>query len=119
MFRQKLTKLKLQLMAAFCETRPCSVREIEETQPERSRLSHGRRWLLTTAVVAAVSGPLVIGILGAPQARDGQPPTPSYEVASVRPSKSAGEPQSIGPGPHGGVRAVNVTALRVMCFAYA
>jgi len=43
----------------------------------------------------------------------------TFEVASIRPSKAEDQTNRLGPGPQGGLRAENVTALQLIAFAYS
>jgi uncharacterized protein (TIGR03435 family) len=65
------------------------------TQQAATRLSVSRKLLLATVALASVVGPVTFGIANAPtvsaqlpSAREGGSPTPSFEVASIRPDRS-------------------------------
>jgi uncharacterized protein (TIGR03435 family) len=60
------------------------------TQRVARKLSFGRKLLLATAGIAAVAGPIVFGLMNAPQSRAQSPapasaPRPSFDVASIKP----------------------------------
>jgi len=66
-------------------------KRIEEIMTHRNSrpLDFGRKLLLAGAACAAVSAPVAIGILDAPQVRAQQEPAPvPFEVASVKPNNS-------------------------------
>src|SRR3954463_2815837 len=46
------------------------------------------------------------------------PPQYKFEAASIKPSKAVDSSSSLGPGPQGGLRAVNVTTGQLVSFAY-
>jgi uncharacterized protein (TIGR03435 family) len=61
------------------------------TQRLARKLSFGRKVLLTAAGMAAVAGPIVFGVINAPQGRAQSQPTastppPSFDVASIKPN---------------------------------
>jgi uncharacterized protein (TIGR03435 family) len=80
------------------------------SQHMSTRLSLSRKILLAAAGLAAVAGPLALGLLHA-QAQ------PSFEVASIKPNKSADRGVRIENQP-GRFRAVNVSLKFLIEFAY-
>ena len=93
------------------------------TQRLARKLSFGRKVLLAAAGMAAVAGPIVFGLMNAPQSRaQSQPasatPRPSFEAASVKPDKSAGDGVTIRVEPGGRFVAHNVTLKLLMQEAY-
>jgi uncharacterized protein (TIGR03435 family) len=80
------------------------------------RLTFARKILLAASGCAAIGIPTLIGILRAQTL----PPSPqhTYEVVSIRPAKPGEVNSRIGPGPNGGLRAENITAMRLLTFAY-
>jgi len=63
------------------------------TQRLANKLSLGRKTLLATFGIAAVAGPVLFGLLNAPQAhaqstQTTATPSPSFEVASIKPNRS-------------------------------
>jgi uncharacterized protein (TIGR03435 family) len=91
------------------------IREIM-TRRVSLRLTLARKLALTCAAIAAVTVPLVIGVLRAQTL----PPPPSYmyEVVSIKPSAPGEQGSRTGPGPQGGIRMQNVTAMNMLTFAY-
>ena len=79
-------------------------------------LTFVRKSMLTIAGMAAVAVPVGIGLIRAQTLPP--PPSYTYEVVAIHES-SPGQPGSrIGPGTGGGLRAVNVTAMQLVTFAY-
>ena len=66
--------------------------------------------------LAVLSLPLVIGRLRAQTLPP--PPQYTYEVVAIRPSQPGETRSRLGPGPQGGVRALNNTAMQLLTFAY-
>jgi len=93
-------------------------KRIEEIMAERNplRLTLTRSAMLAAAGVSAVSVPFAIGLLRAQTL----PPPPKYkfEVASIRPGDPNSRQVRIMPGPQGGLRTENTTALELIRFAY-
>ena len=91
---------------------------IEEIMTNRTsiQLSFARKAILSCTAVAVLTTPLLIGVLRAQTLPP--PPAYSYEVATVRPSKSNDTSSRISPGPQGGLRAQNVTTMTLLRFAY-
>ena len=93
-------------------------KRIEEIMTWRPplHLSLTRKLVLSIPGIAALGAPVAIGILRAQTL----PPAPEYkfEVASIRPSKSADPTNRLGPGPQGGLRGENVTTGQLIAFAY-
>ena len=63
------------------------------TQRMANKLSFGRKLLLAAIGIAAVAGPVVFGLVNAPQVRaqstqTTSAPLPSFEVASIKPNRS-------------------------------
>jgi bla regulator protein BlaR1 len=79
-------------------------------------LTFVRKSMLAIAGIAAVAVPLGIGLIRAQTL----PPAPAYtyEVASIHKSSPGQQGSRIGPGAGGGLRAVNVTAMQLLTFAY-
>jgi bla regulator protein blaR1 len=71
---------------------------------------------LTAAGIAAATVPFVIGIIRAQTLPP--PPAYTYDVVSIRPASPGQIHQNIGPGPQGGLRMQNVTAMLMLTFAY-
>ena len=74
------------------------VRIMTEHMP--NKLSFGRKLLLTTIGMAAIAGPVMFGIVNAPQilaqaTTNTSGPLPAFEVASIRPNRSAGRGSSL------------------------
>jgi bla regulator protein BlaR1 len=68
------------------------------------RLSFGRKALLAAAGIAALTGPVVFGLMNAPQSRAQSPaatavPAPSFDVASIKPNHEGGGRFRIGVEP--------------------
>lgn len=64
------------------------------------QLGFGRKLLLATAGIAALTVPLVLGLMNAPQSRAQSPapataPRPAFDVASIKPSHAPGGPNSL------------------------
>jgi bla regulator protein BlaR1 len=79
-------------------------------------LTFGRKLMLAFAGIAAVAVPVGIGLVCAQTL----PPAPAYtyEVVAIHKSSPGQPDSSIGPGTGGGLRAVNVTAIQLVTFAY-
>ena len=72
------------------------------TQRLADKHSFGRKLLLAAIGVAVVAGPVVFGLVNAPQVRAQSPPTtdaplPSFEIASIKPNHAE--------DPHGFIRS--------------
>ncbi|MBI2684744.1 MAG: TIGR03435 family protein [Acidobacteria bacterium] len=78
------------------------------------RLTRTRKILLSAAAMAAIVGPIFIGILHA-QSKTEQP---AFEVASVKPADPDLRQISIRYLPGGGVQAINVTLKQLIALAY-
>src|SRR5262249_35191917 len=80
------------------------------------QLTLARKSILTIACAAAIAVPVGIGLIRAQTL----PPAPAYtyEVASIHKSDPEHRGSMIGPGPAGGLRAQNATAMQLMTFAY-
>ncbi len=92
------------------------------TQRLTSKLSFGRKLLLTGAGVAAIAGPVAFGLVNAPQSRAQAPsasgaPLPSFEVASIKPNRS-GDRRIALMMPPGRISAKNVTTKFLIEYAY-
>ena len=79
-------------------------------------LGAGRKAALALAALAAVSIPVAIGALRA-QAPPGAPAY-TYGTASVRPADPNGLRSLINSGPEGGMQGENVTAMKLLTFAF-
>lgn len=79
-------------------------------------ISSGGKAMLAVAALAAISLPLVIGILWA----QSLPPAPqyAYDVVSIHKSDPNATLMRMGPGPQGGLRIQNTTAMSLLTFAY-
>jgi len=93
------------------------------TQGVATKLSFSRKLLLTTAGVTAIAGPILFGILNAPQSRAqttvaASAPTSKFEVASIKPGdpSARGIFQRMEPG--GRYTAQNVTVRILIEQAY-
>jgi len=77
---------------------------------------------LAAAGIAAVAGPVLFGLVNAPQSRaqseTSPSTTPSFEVASIKPDKSGGRNVGLGMAPGGRFTANNVTLKLLMQEAY-
>ena len=73
--------------------------------------------LLAAAMLAAISIPLVIGVLRAQTL----PPPPAYGYAVVSIHKAAPDQTRVGfgPGPQGGLRTMNTSVMMMVTFAYS
>jgi bla regulator protein blaR1 len=74
------------------------------TQQLVNKLSVGRKALLAAAGIVAVAGPIVFGLMNAPQSRAQSPaatstPVPSFDVASIKPNHEGGGRFRIGVEP--------------------
>ena len=86
-------------------------------------LTRGRKFLLAAAGIAAVAGPVMIGLWNAPAAR-AQPQTGAaapvvFEAASIKPSQAVDGGRSIRPSPGGGLIAGNATLKSLILVAYS
>jgi uncharacterized protein (TIGR03435 family) len=93
-------------------------KRIREIMASRAslRMTFGRKLVLAGACAAAAGIPVAIGFLRAQTL----PPAPaySYDVVSVHKADPKEMSSRLGPGPQGGMSAVNVTVLSLMMFAY-
>lgn len=84
-------------------------------------LGAGRRLLLTTAGIATIAAPIVIGTLGAPllraQSPSGTTNGPAFEAVSIKSRKSGVSPVSIQPSP-GSLFMINTPLRALICRAY-
>jgi uncharacterized protein (TIGR03435 family) len=81
-----------------------------------SRLTWGRKVVLTAAGVTAITLPVVVGLLRAQTLPP--PPAFTYEVVSIRAANAGDANSRIGPGAQGGVRTQNTTVMQLLTFAY-
>ncbi len=93
------------------------------TQSVAKKLSFYRKVLLAAFGVIAIAGPVVLGLVNAPQIRAQSTPTsraplPSFEVASIKPNHSGG-PISRLEAPKGRFIVTNTTAKILIAWAYA
>jgi uncharacterized protein (TIGR03435 family) len=72
--------------------------------------------MLVAAGLAAVSVPVVIGVLRAQTLPP--PPAYTYEVVSIKRNVSGENNSMLGPGAQGGMRGTNITALQLLMHAY-
>jgi bla regulator protein BlaR1 len=85
------------------------------------RLTLPRRLLLAAAGIAALSAPVVLGILHVPEGRAQTPPAtpaPKFEVVSIKPSQEGGGLFRIGLQPSGRFVANNISVQFLMELAY-
>ncbi|WP_321473156.1 M56 and DUF3738 domain-containing protein [uncultured Paludibaculum sp.] len=97
------------------------MRRVEAIMTHRSshQLSFTRRLLLTVAGAAAVTGPVLIGVLSAPSSRAQANQGPEgFEVASIKPSDPDARGIRLGLLPGGGIRCENVRLRQLIEFAY-
>jgi uncharacterized protein (TIGR03435 family) len=92
------------------------------TQRLGNKLGFGRKLLLAAIGIAAVTGPVVFGLLNIPQGRAQSTqttgtPLPSFEVASIKPNRSGELRISIGFEP-GRFMANGVTVKQLIALAY-
>lgn len=92
------------------------------TQRSADRLSFGRKLLLAAIGTAAVAGPLLFGLMSAPQVRAQSTqttgaPLPSFEVASIKPNRSGDVRFFISMAP-GRFTATGMTTKFLITFAY-
>jgi uncharacterized protein (TIGR03435 family) len=80
------------------------------------RLTVLRAGMLAAVVAMVVSVPIVIGVLRAQTLPP--PPQHKFDVASIRPGDPTGQNIRIGPGPQGGMRTENTSAMTLITFAY-
>ena len=72
--------------------------------------------MLAACAAASLTLPLLIGVLSTnAQTTAG---TAKYDVASIRPNTTGANDSTFGPGPGGGIRAVNQTLLKLVTNAY-
>jgi bla regulator protein BlaR1 len=82
-------------------------------------LTLARKCLLTIAGILAVAGPIVIGILRAPQARAQAPAAAlRFEVATIKPARSTAGRGGMIALPGGGLRMEGVTLKQLIAIAY-
>lgn len=76
----------------------------------------GGKAMLTAAAIAAISLPFALGILRAQTL----PPTPAYgyDAVSIHRASPDEKGENFNVGPQGGLRALNVSALHLLVFAY-
>jgi bla regulator protein BlaR1 len=94
------------------------------TEGAATSLGPGRKLLLAAAGVAAVSGPIAVGIFYAPQSRAQTPAatagtSPKFEVASVKPNNGGGGFIGVRLEPSGRFVASNINARFLLEQAYA
>jgi bla regulator protein BlaR1 len=98
-------------------------RRIEAIMMNRitQRLNFGRKFLLATAGIITIAGPILIGLVRAPQSRGAQSqdgPRPSFEVASIKPNNSGDGRIAVMAQPGGRFVATNVPLKLLMRNAY-
>jgi uncharacterized protein (TIGR03435 family) len=93
-------------------------KRIREIMTSRAslRMTFARKLMLAGTCAAAAALPVAIGFLRAQTL----PPAPAYtyDVVSVHKADPKEMSSRLGPGPRGGMSAVNVTAFSLMMFAY-
>jgi hypothetical protein len=83
------------------------------------RLTIGRKLLLAAAGMAAVGGPIFVGILHTPQGRaQSRAEALTFEVASVKPADPNSRSISMSYTAEGGLNFVNVTLKQLIANAY-
>jgi bla regulator protein BlaR1 len=84
------------------------------------QLDFGRKMLLTAIGIAAVAGPLAIGIVNAPRlrAQSQAEAAAAFDVASIKPSKPGTRGFSINPLPGGRFTTSNTTLKMLISTAY-
>ena len=83
------------------------------------RLTLSRKLLLAIAGMAAVGGPILVGVLNAPPGRaQSKPEALTFEVASIKPANPDAMGIRINFVPGGGLRAENVRLRQLIEFAY-
>ena len=92
------------------------------TERMANKLSFSRKMLLTAIGIAAVAGPVVFGLVNAPKIRAQSPPTtaapsPSFEVASIKPNRSADLGRRVM-SRHGRLNATGITVKFLISMAY-
>ncbi|MEO7142610.1 MAG: M56 and DUF3738 domain-containing protein [Bryobacteraceae bacterium] len=94
------------------------------TQRVSKKLDFGKRALLAAAGIAVVAGPIVFGLMNSPQGRAQSQsqavtaPSDSFEVASIKPSKSGERNVSLVYSPGGRFRATNTPLKMLIRLAY-
>jgi bla regulator protein blaR1 len=92
------------------------------THRKAHNLDWRRKSLLTAAGAAALIGPIAIGAVCAPssraQSQSAVANPPAFEVASVKPNKSATGRNSMDRSPGGGLTAMNATLKMLLKAAY-
>jgi uncharacterized protein (TIGR03435 family) len=84
------------------------------------RLDRVRKCLLTAAMIASVTGPVLSGLLNAPLIRAQAPYTgPGFEVASIKPSDPADVGNQVFGRPGGNFRGINATLESLIRYAYS
>jgi bla regulator protein BlaR1 len=91
------------------------IREIMTLRAGR-HLTLARKAILAAAGFAALSVPVVIGILRAQTLPP--PPEYTYEVVSIKRNNSGVGNSMMGPGAQGGMRGTNVTVMALLMHAY-
>jgi uncharacterized protein (TIGR03435 family) len=92
------------------------------TERMANKLSFGRKLLLVGVGIALIAGPVVLGLVNAPQIRAQSTPTtaaplPSFEVASIKPSRS-GDDRFFIMMPPGRFTTTGATTKYLITFAY-
>jgi uncharacterized protein (TIGR03435 family) len=106
------------------------------TQGTANKLSFGRKLLLAAMGIAAVAGPVVFGLMNAPQIRaqssatasvaksstgseaeNAGAKTPAYDVISIKPYKGDNSSARVG-SPHGNLSMVNLQLILLIEIAY-
>jgi uncharacterized protein (TIGR03435 family) len=92
------------------------------TQRAANKLSFGRKLLLAAAGIAALAGPIVFGLMNAPQVRAQSPaafstPLPSFDVASIKPNQSGTNLLRLV-ADHGRFITYNATLKFLLAYAY-
>ena len=92
------------------------------TQGMVKKLGFGRKVLLASAGMAAIAGPIVFGLINAPQSRaqssaPASAPTRTFDVVSIKPNHDRGGPFRFGNDP-GRLVAENVSLKFLLQIAY-
>jgi uncharacterized protein (TIGR03435 family) len=83
------------------------------------RLTFARKLLLAAAGMAAVTGPILIGVMNAPPSRaQANPEALTFEVASIKPAAPDARNSSFRLVPGGGLSITNGILKQLIAFAY-
>jgi len=96
---------------------------LTKPQPATCGLGSTRKALLAGAAIIAVAGPLMVGLLSAPRSvahsqNQQQPAALSFEIGSIKVSKSMSQDASLNRTPGGGLEVKNQPLRTLIDFAY-